>query len=124
MNNDLNDIFDSKQLEGNPFKVPSGYFETLNSRIMENVAKHEKLQTKSEPVKAKHVSMHPLRWAAACICMLVIGTSAFIFNSKYNESNDVAATAQQYTASDDAFNQAADYTMLDNHDMYQMLAEE
>jgi hypothetical protein len=37
----------------------------------------------------------------------------------------VPATAQQsFFTSDDAFNQAADYTMLDNHDMYQMLAEE
>lgn len=125
MNNDLNDIFDKKQLEGNPFKVPNGYFETLNSRIMENVAQYEKLHGKKETIKAKHISMRPFRWAAACACVLVVATSAFIFSNKYNESQDVVATTQQYAAvSDDAFNQAADYTMLDNHDMYQMLAEE
>lgn len=123
MNNDLNDIFDKKQLEGNPFKVPNGYFETLNSRIMDNVAQYEKLHGKKETIKAKHVSMHPLRWAAACACVLVVAASAFIFSNKYNESQDVVATTQQYS-SDDAFNQAADYTMLDNHDIYQMLAEE
>ena len=41
------------------------------------------------------------------------------------ETPEVPATAQQSIfTSDDAFNQAADYTMLDTHDMYQMLAEE
>ena len=42
-----------------------------------------------------------------------------------DETPEVPATAQQSIfTSDDAFNQAADYTMLDTHDMYQMLAEE
>ena len=126
MNNDLNDIFDKKQLEQNPFKVPAGYFESLNSRIMENVAKQVSTTTKEEkPAKAKNVRMHVLRWAAACACVLVVGASAIIFAFKDTETPEVPATAQQsYYTSDDAFNQAADYTMLDTHDMYQMLAEE
>ena len=126
MNNDLNDIFNRKQLEQNPFKVPAGYFESLNSRIMENVAKQASITTKKEkPAKAKKVHMHVLRWAAACACVLVVGASALIFAFKDTETPEVPATAQQsYYTSDDAFNQAADYTMLDTHDMYQMLAEE
>ncbi len=126
MNNDFNDIFDKEQLRQNPFKVPEGYFDTLNKRIMENVARQASTEEKSEkPAQAKNVRMHVLRWAAACACVLVIGVSAVLFTFKDTDTSEVPATAQQsFFTSDDAFNQAADYTMLDNHDMYQMLAEE
>ena len=122
MNNDFNDIFDKEQLKQNPFKVPAGYFDSLNTRIMENVARQASAQKSEKPAQTKNVRMHVLRWAAACACVLVIGVSAVLFTFKDTE---VPATAQQsFFTSDDAFNQAADYTMLDNHDMYQMLAEE
>ena len=125
MNNDLNDILDRKQLEQNPFKVPEGYFDTLNTRIMDKVAKQASAQKDEKPVKVKKVHMHVLRWAAACACVLVIGVSAVLFTFKDTDTLEAPATAQQSSfTSDDAFNQAADYTMLDNHDMYQMLAEE
>ena len=126
MNNDFNDIFDKEQLRQNPFKVPEGYFDTLNKRIMANVARQASTEEKSEkPAQAKNVRMHVLRWAAACACVLVIGASAVLFTFKDTDTPEVPATAQQSVfTSDDAFNQAADYTMLDNHDMYQMLAEE
>ena len=126
MNNDFNDIFDKEQLRQNPFKVPEGYFDTLNTRIMENVARQASTEEKSEkPAQAKNVRMHVFRWAAACACVLVIGVSAVLFTFKDTDTSEVPATAQQsFFTSDDAFNQAADYTMLDNHDMYQMLAEE
>ena len=126
MNNDFNDIFDKEQLRQNPFKVPEGYFDTLNTRIMENVARQASTEEKSgKPAQAKNVRMHVLRWAAACACILVIGVSAVLFTFKDTDTSEVPATAQQsFFTSDDAFNQAADYTMLDNHDMYQMLAEE
>ena len=125
MNNDFNDIFDKEQLKQNPFKVPAGYFDTLNTRIMENVAKQASAEKSEKSAQAKNVRMHVLRWAAACACVLVIGVSAVLFTFKDTDTSEVPATAQQsFFTSDDAFNQAADYTMLDNHDMYQMLAEE
>ena len=125
MNNDFNDIFDKEQLKQNPFKVPEGYFDSLNTRIMENVARQASAQKNEKPAQAKNVRMHVLRWAAACACVLVIGVSAVLFTFKDTDTSEAPATAQQsFFTSDDAFNQAADYTMLDNHDMYQMLAEE
>ena len=125
MNNDFNDIFDKEQLKQNPFKVPEGYFDSLNTRIMENVARQASAQKSEKPVQAKNVRMHVLRWAAACACVLVIGVSAVLFTFKDTDTSEAPVTAQQsFFTSDDAFNQAADYTMLDNHDMYQMLAEE
>lgn len=125
MNNDFNDIFDKEQLKQNPFKVPAGYFDSLNTRIMENVARQASAEKSEKTAQAKNVRMHVLRWAAACACVLVIGVSAVLFTFKDTDTSEVPATAQQsFFTSDDAFNQAADYTMLDNYDMYQMLAEE
>ena len=125
MNNDLNNILDRKQLEQSPFRVPEGYFDTLNTRIMDKVAKQASTQKDEEPAKAKKVHMHVLRWAAACACVLIVGASAVIYTFKDTDTPEVPETAQQsITTSEDAFNQAADYTMLDNHDMYMMLAEE
>ena len=125
MNNDLNNILDRKQLEQSPFRVPEGYFDTLNTRIMDKVAKQASAQKDEKPAKAKKVHMHVLRWAAACACVLIVGASAVIYTFKDTDTPEVPETAQQsITTSEDAFNQAADYTMLDNHDMYMMLAEE
>ena len=125
MNNDFNDIFDKKQLEQNPFRVPEGYLDSLNKRIMDNVAKQTSTQKSEKPAKVTKVHMHVLRWAAACACVLIVGASALIFTFKDTDTPKVPETAQQtITTSEDAFNQAADYTMLDNYDMYQMLAEE
>ena len=125
MNNDLNNILDRKQLEQSPFRVPEGYFDTLNTRIMDKVAKQASAQKDEKPAKAKNVRMHVLRWAAACACVLIVGASAVIYTFKDTDTPEVPETAQQsITTSEDAFNQAADYTMLDNHDMYMMLAEE
>ena len=125
MNNDFNDIFDKEQLKQNPFKVPAGYFDSLNTRIMENVARQASAEKSEKTAQAKNVRMHVLRWAAACACVLVIGVSAVLFTFKDTDTSEAPVTAQQsFFTSDDAFNQAADYTMLDNHDMYQMLAEE
>lgn len=125
MNNDLNNILDKKQLEQSPFRVPEGYFDTLNTRIMDKVAKQASAQKDEKPAKAKKVHMHVLRWAAACACVLIVGASAVIYTFKDTDTPEVPETAQQsITTSEDAFNQAADYTMLDNHDMYMMLAEE
>ena len=125
MNNDLNNILDKKQLEQSPFRVPEGYFDTLNTRIMDKVAKQASAQKDVNAAKAKKVHMHVLRWAAACACVLIVGASAVIYTFKDTDTPEVPETAQQsITTSEDAFNQAADYTMLDNHDMYMMLAEE
>ena len=105
MNNDFNDIFDKEQLKQNPFKVPEGYFDTLNTRIMDNVARQASAEKSEKPAQAKSVRMHVLRWAAACACVLVIGVSAVLFTFKDTDTLEAPATAQQsFFTSDDAFN--------------------
>ena len=60
MNNDFNDIFDKEQLKQNPFKVPEGYFDTLNTRIMDNVARQASAEKSEKPAQATSVRMHVL----------------------------------------------------------------
>lgn len=59
MNNDFNDIFDKEQLKQNPFKVPAGYFDSLNTRIMENVARQ---------ASARRAKSQPRQRMSACMC--------------------------------------------------------
>lgn len=87
MNNDLNDILDQAKLAKKPFKMPEGYLDTLNARIMQNVMAQASAETKPAVApKAKRIVMTPLRWAAACVCALFIGTSIYFFTG--NEESD------------------------------------
>lgn len=130
MNNDFKDIFDVKELGKNPFQVPDGYFDSLESRIMRNVSQQEKKEDSRQPSKwSRIVSMRPMRWAAACIGVTAVCATAYFCNIDNSEGmmSNTSETQTESTLnynSNDAFNQAADYTMLDSHDMYMMLADE
>ena len=130
MNNDFKDIFDVKELEKNPFQVPDGYFDSLESRILHNVHLHEKKEESRQHSRwGRIIAMRPMRWAAACIAVTAVCATAFFCNID-NGGDMMADTSgmqteihSAYNGNDD-FNQAADYTMLDNHDIYMMLADE
>ena len=86
----------------NPFRTPEGYFDQFTAK----------------PV-AKKVAM-PLRhwfYAAACVAALVVTAVTFHFH-------EVDAPQQQMAVSESYIDEAADYAMLDNMDIYQLLAEE
>lgn len=100
--------------QGNPFKVPEGYFEQLTSQVMNQLPEK----------KAKVVSMRIRRWlyAAACIAAIAVLGLTFMFD------NRVAAEQQPLTASvsaveSDYMDEAADYAMIDNAEIYACLAE-
>ena len=128
MNNDFKDIFDVKDLEKSPFRIPKDYFDTLESRILNNVQENRKKE-KQTSTWARIIALRPVRWAAACACVLAITTTAYYFSTDRKEgmmantTDNVTEYRNTYN-SNDAFNQAADYTMLDSHDMYMMLADE
>ena len=126
MTNDLNDILNHDELTTNPFKVPEGYFNTLNDRLMKHTVCKGKEEKKNTGHKASIFHLHPLRWAAGIASVIIVGITASIYVNK-DEDKDVANVSSIPTVmqqQNDALNQAADYTMLDNQDMYQYLAEE
>ena len=112
----------------NPFKVPEDYFDTLSSQIMakveaEGVAPRD-IKTAKEK-RAKTLWLRPVLYAAASVCALFISVVAY---QSYSDQG-VAAPAQNVVANnqmmmDEYFDEAADYVMLDNQDIYACLSSE
>lgn len=112
----------------NPFRVPEGYFDTLSSQIMakveaEGVAPRDIKAGKEK--RAKVLWLRPVLYAAASVCALFISVLAYQSHS----DDGVAAPTQTVVANnqmlmDDYFEEAADYVMLDNQDIYACLSSE
>ena len=112
----------------NPFRVPEGYFDTLSSQIMakveaEGVAPRD-IKTAKEK-RAKTLWLRPVLYAAASVCALFISVVAY----QSHTDQGVAAPAQNVVANnqmmmDNYFDEAADYVMLDNQDIYACLSSD
>ena len=112
----------------NPFRVQEGYFDTLSSQIMakveaEGVAPRDIKAGKEK--RAKVLWLRPVLYAAASVCALFISVLAYQSHS----DDGVAAPTQTVVANnqmlmDDYFDEAADYVMLDNQDIYACLSSE
>ena len=106
----------------NPFRTPEGYFDQFTTNIMNQLpdsAPHVELHTTDGQPVAKKVKM-PLRhwfYVAACVAALVVTAFSFHFH-------EVANSQQPVAVSESYIDEAADYAMLDNMDIYQLLAEE
>ena len=112
----------------NPFRVPEGYFDTLASQIMAKVEAEgvEARDIKTDKEKrAKVVWLRPVLYAAASVCALFVSVVAY---QSYSEQG-VAAPTQNVVANnqvmmDEYFEEAADYVMLDNQDIYACLSSD
>lgn len=129
MNNDFKDIFDNKELQNNPFKVPENYFDTLTERIMNRIPEENSIANAEKQKKGRILSLRSLRWAAAIACFFVVGATSVFYVSNNGSSSLATNNADTMSlpilsADNDIVTEAADYTMLDNEDMYQLLAEE
>ena len=76
------------------------------------------------PPKARRVWMRPVWWAAAAVCALFVSTAAWLVIPGESQQNQghVAEVIQQSQPDDAFFDEAADYMMLDNQDIYACLA--
>lgn len=107
----------------NPFRVPENYFDTLASQVMSRIdAEGNKPQEIPMPVKkAKTVWLRPVLYAAASVCALFISVTAYQhFTSKPAE----IPVEQVAVYTEDSFDEAADYAMIDNQDIYACLMSE
>ena len=105
----------------NPFRVPEGYFEGLTDQVMINLPEQPKR-------RAKSVFMRPVFYAAASVCALLIAGAAWMMRPSQEMSTaavqaQAVAQPQQTDNSEAYFDEAADYMMLDNHEIYTYLAE-
>jgi hypothetical protein len=108
----------------NPFRVPEGYFDNLTAQVMSNLPEQPKR-------RAKSVFMRPAFYAvAASVCALLVAGAALMWSPSVEVSSPTAVQAkavvaqpQQQDASGEYMEEAADYMMLDNHEIYAYLAE-
>ncbi len=117
------DILKTSFGKENPFRVPEGYFEALESRVMNNLPE-EKASIRTV---AKEIPLwrrfRPYVAAAAFFGVMVGG---YLIYQKNNPeaplpSENVASMMQ---SDDYNIDTAADYAMLDNEDFYAYLAGE
>lgn len=107
----------------NPFRVPEGYFDSLASQVMSRVdAEGNKPQDMPMIEKmAKTVWLRPVLYAAASVCALFISVTAY----QHFTAQPVENTTEQVAVySEDSFDEAADYVMIDNQDIYACLTGE
>ena len=115
-----------------PFTVPENYFSELSSRVMAQIPAEEQKEAVVE-VKPRRATLHylrPLVVAAMTIGVVLVGFLAYHeFDGGQGKqslpSSHLAQGAHEASASsEDDFDQAADYFMIDESDMYAYLASE
>ncbi len=95
------------------FKVPENYFDTLTERVMSKIPAEE---TKVISInQGRKNSWWKWSSAAACIVVLVVGTTFItkIYNSSSNESAELTASYEEKMQED-----MMEYSMLDTDDVY------
>lgn len=115
-----------------PFTVPENYFSELSSRVMAQIPAEEQKEAVVEvkPRRATLRYLRPLAAAAMTIGVVLVGFLAYQeFDSGQGKhdlpGSHLAQGAHETSASsEDDFDKAADYFMIDESDMYAYLASE
>lgn len=99
--------------QANPFRVPEGYFDQLTQQVMSQLPERQK--------KSRIVALRPWLYAAACTVAVAVLGLTYHFHQTTDEQQmaSVALTSTESTYVDDA----ADYAMLDNAEIYAYLSD-
>ena len=103
----------------NPFTVPEGYFDQLAQQVIDRLPAEEAAKPKPQP-KAILRYLRPLLYAAACVAIAVIGTAIYT-NRNLETGQQQLAQQDAIIYSDSYIDEAADYVMLDNAEIYNSL---
>ncbi len=102
----------------NPFTVPDGYFERLRADIMASLPERGE-ERKAAPSFWRVSLARPVAGLAATLCAAVFGASVYTHSLGAGARLQNSGTEEMLFASDDA----SDYIMLDNDDIYRYLAD-
>lgn len=120
-----------------PFTVPDGYFDSLAQSIINNAGPmpepQPSVELKAPGAEIRRTASWWMRYrlyvaAAACLVFVAMGASVFFASSHHADgARNVAKSAhseqqvgnQQYSGTYDT---EIDYTMLDNEDIYSLVA--
>lgn len=117
-----------------PFRVPDGYFDNLSERIMAKIPEPAiEGQPRTSHAILSFVPKHFAAFAAAACAAVVIAISATLAWQRSEGSlavqqqpNTVATNHHPQTkqeAADAIIDECADYTMMDNDDIYAYVSE-
>ena len=111
----------------NPFLVPDGYFDSFTDRMMQQLPERPVSVEASPKVRKPALTVRMRPWLYAAACALVLVVSIWLWQSQPDTSVATQSAAQlavqQEQTSDATFDEAADYMMIDNQDIYTYLAE-
>ena len=110
----------------NPFKVPENYFETLADNIISQLPEESSAKVVKMSVWKKY-RVHFL--AAACVLSVLFSAGIYISikeNTKDAQVFDKTSVEMAETTieTEDAFDEMADYVMVDKEDMYAYISGE
>jgi hypothetical protein len=115
----------------NPFRVPEGYFDNFASQLMAKLPEKpcaDGAGAERVPVirhTALVMRLRPLLYAAACLLIAVMSVTVYLNRPGLDVHEQTAAVAaQDPSLSDTYFEEATDYAMIDNYDIYACLASE
>ena len=118
-----------------PFSVPEGYFSGLSSRVMSSRVMSElsaaaEQEDRSAFKRGRRSYLRPMAAAAVTVGIVVVGFLAYHSLEGVQGVRSLLGgrgVQDRYVLSEssgDAFDQAADYFMIDESDMYASLASE
>ena len=99
----------------NPFLVPEGYFEALTEQVMQSLPERKP--------RAKSIWLRPVFYAAASVCALLISAAVWLALPGETDRQQAQVIEVRQEQGDTYFDEAADYMMLDNQDIYAYLAD-
>ena len=95
----------------NPFKVPEGYFDSLATKVMQ--------QLPEQPKRGLVVILRPWLYAAACVAAILLTATVYFFTPDHAQqmatNNTIVATTDSYV------DEVVDYVMADNNTIYACL---
>ena len=115
-----------------PFTVPENYFSELSSRVMAQIPAEEQKAT-VVAVKPRRAMVHYLRPLAAAAMTIGVVLVGFLAYHEFEggqgkhaltEGHLARGTHETSASSEDEFDKAVDYFMIDESDMYAYLASE
>lgn len=103
----------------NPFRVPDGYFDSFTENLM------EKLPAQSVPLKVqRRPVVRAWMYAAASLVAVVFTFSAYFLFSQDSQATSTTAQTVAPVVADTYVDEAVDYAMVDNHDIYACLTND
>ncbi|MDO4171484.1 MAG: hypothetical protein Q4E63_07710 [Prevotellaceae bacterium] len=118
----MEEILNKPYRDHGAYRVPEGYFDSLNRRVMDALPDGERQTPRGLRLwlttKARYA-------AAACIAAaaMLAGTAVYYAHDGA-EQETVTAAIQQETMTDDYVQECMDYAMVDGNDLYSYLSEQ